>query len=183
MQTRPPLIHGDVVMLMYFSILFGFLGSYINCDLQRMLQDNPYVVHLLGFMCMVYIYITQDFQMSTLNIIARAMGMYILYVFATKSKWYFAVLIIILLLIYGIVRREFLMSQQLHTNDGKPSIEELSKDKQRILFIIRLLMLFSILFGMIHYIVLQKKEYAQKFSWTKFFLGTGSCKTYYPQYT
>lgn len=182
METQPPFIHGDVVMLMYFSILFGFLGSYINCDLQRMLQNNPYFVHLLGFMCMVFIYITQDFELSTLNIIGRAIGMYILYLFATKSKWYFGILTIVLLLIYGIIRRDFLISQR-NSQDEKPSIEQLSKDQQRILFIIRLLMLFSILFGMLQYIFLQKKEYKQNFSWTKFFLGTGSCKAFYPQYT
>lgn len=168
--SKPPFFHVDVLMIMYFSILLGYLASYINCDLQRMMSKNPFAIHLLGFMGMVFIYITSNSQLSTQEVLIRSLGMYLMFVLTTKSKWYFGLSVLALLLIYGVVRRHY-----LRENDEE-YLDQLPVHQERILSLIRLLIGVLMVIGLVHYVVLQSQEYKDKFSWTKFLIGTGSCK-------
>lgn len=168
--SKPPIFHVDVLMIMYFSILLGYLASYINCDLQRMMSKSPIAIHLLGFMGMVFIYIGSDAQLSTQEIMIRSIRMYLVFVLSTKSKWYFGFAVLALLLIYGVVRRHYLRENEAEY------IDQLPPNQERILVLIRLLIGILVVIGVAHYVILQSQEYKDKFSWSKFLIGTGNCK-------
>lgn len=191
-----PLLQADLLMVLYYSILLGFLASYINCDLQRMINDKPFVVHIIGFMCMLFIYITQDTKLPISSIFLRTLFIYFIYVLITKSKWYFALTSISILLGYGLALRYFIMQKR----DSKMEVTNESVDtssddtnytdyppydedyEKRVLNIIRLILLLSIILGTIQYAYLQYIEYGSKFSLITFFIGTGKCKKKSPKY-
>lgn len=185
-KSLPPLIEVNVLMMLSFSILLGFLASYVNCDLQRIMTQKPIAIHILGFMGTLFIYITQDMTLSASSIFFRSLFIYLMYVLITKSKWYFALLSISGILVYGIASRYFVMQNKRYDDDeprlspGNPPYDE--KYRDLVLNIIKGLLVTNVIIGMLHYMYLQYSEYGKRFSFAKFLIGTGRCKKNAPKY-
>lgn len=184
----PPVFHTEMLAVMYFSVLFGFLAAYVNCDLQRILRDTPVAVHVLGFSLMAFLYVTMHPEMSITESAARALGMYVAYVFVTKSKWYFAVGTLSLLLVYLATETSFARASEREEAKSMEKEEEEEEQqgkhsvKEIVLLTLRILIIVTILAGVVHYAILQKREYGPRFSLRKFLLGTGVCKYREPKY-
>ena len=61
--------------------------------------------------------------------------------------------------------------------DARKMVDESTKKVTRIVeYILIVISSFTLIYGFISYLIYQKREYKDKFSWTLFFLGGHKCK-------
>lgn len=96
---------------------------------------------------------------------------YILFVLMTKSKWYFIVPVIILLLVDQTIKKDlaFRKSSQLENLEQYEEIQEIITRFLNICIIV------LILIGAIHYAYIQKRDHTD-FTWFKFLFTFGKCR-------
>lgn len=177
---------------MYLWILFGYLATLLNCDLQRFLKSHPLVIHLVGLLTFFFLFTLIDGanKTSVVNIWIKTIFIYILFVLTTKSKWYFVVPVLIILLIDQTLKKHLSYKKQMAEDPNTSTDNKLSADKIKQLeesvgkysAFINKAIIVIIIFGVIHYMYLQYIEYGSKFSFYKFFFGVTRCKDKMPKY-
>lgn len=158
---------------MYLWLLFGYLASMINCDLQRMIKKSQIIRHLVALVAFFFLFTIIDGNNKTniLTIWIKTFVVYLLFVLTTKSKWYFALPVLGLLLVDQTIKKHVMLSK------AQEKLRE--SDEIRLLSVSRLLNIVVttfIVIGSIHYGMLQYRQHAIDFSWSKFILGTSACK-------
>lgn len=165
----------------YLWLLFGFLSVSINCDLQRLLRKNPIILHVIGIYTFFFLFTSiEENSAGLIGLWVKTILIYILFVMTTKSKWYFAITVLLLLL-FDKNYKYYIDKNKQYWNQEK--IEKQMKIQEHVTLLITILILITICFGTIHYIYLQKIEYKDKFSYYKFFVSSGKCKSYTPDYS
>lgn len=176
---------------MFLWILFGYLAALLNCDLQRFLKSNPLVIHLVGLLTFFFLFTLIDGtnKTSIANIWIKTVFIYILFVLTTKSKWYFVVPVLVILLIDQTIKKDLLYKKQLAEDKEAPgkklTPEEIKLLEERVQIyssFINKAIIVIIIIGALHYMYLQYLEYGSRFSIYKFFLGVTRCKDKMPVY-
>jgi len=164
---------------MYLWLLFGFLSTMINCDLQRFINSHPIARHIVAFIAFFFLFTLIDANNKTniTTIWVKTFVVYILFILTTKSKWYFALPVLGLLLIDQSLKKHISLLQAQNKADPEKVLKY-----QEISRFINVFVTATIIAGVIHYISLQKTEYGKQFSYIKFFLGTMTCKKKSPKY-
>jgi cytochrome c biogenesis factor len=92
----------------------------------------------------------------------------------TKSKWYFILPALTLLLIDQLVKKNVAIKE---ANGEK--VDDLKKNQEMITKVINIAIIIIVFIGTLHYMLLQKMEYKENFNFKKFFLGLNKkCKKY-----
>jgi len=163
----------------FLWVLFGHLSKLLNCDLQRIMVSHPFVVHLIGIATFFFLFTILD--PSNKNHISivwfKTIFVYTIFIIMTKSKWYFIAPILGLLLIDQTLKKH--VAIQTERGDDTDKLQKIQKDISNILVIIILSLIFI---GAAHYMYLQRIEYKNDFSMTKFLFGVTTCKTKTPTY-
>jgi hypothetical protein len=176
---------------MYLWILFGYLAALLNCDLQRFLKSHPIIIHLVGLLTFFFLFTLIDSanKTSVINIWIKTIFIYILFVLTTKSKWYFVVPVLVILLIDQTLKKDLSYKKQVAEDKeatGKKltpdEIKKLEEHVNQYSSFINKAIIVIIICGVIHYMYLQYIEYGNKFSFYKFFLGVTRCKDKMPVY-
>lgn len=177
---------------MYLWILFGYLAALLNCDLQRFIKSHPLVIHLVGLLTFFFLFTLIDDANKTSvgNIWIKTIFIYVLFILTTKSKWYFVVPVLIILLIDQTIKKNLSYKKQLTEEpntpiEKKPSMDEikqLEENVKKYTSFINKAIVIIILIGAIQYMYLQYKEYGKDFSYYKFFFGVTKCKEKMPKY-
>lgn len=156
---------------LYLWLMFNYLQSLLNCDLQKILHENVYVKHLLGLIAFYFLFTVLDpnNNVSVGTIFVKTLVVYILFMMITKSKWYFAMTAVGLLLVDQILKNHI---SYLQKKDATVDVKKYEKAR----FSIEMLMIAVIVLGYIHYFILQRRDYKGEFSWLKFIFGTKTCK-------
>lgn len=160
----------------YVWILFGFLSSMLNCDLQRFLRANPLFIHLIGFISVFLLFtlLESKDEFNLMFLVVKTIIVYFLFLFMTKSKWYFTFPVLIMLMLDQIIKKQI----EIQKRKGEESIKQ-----EQFTNVLTYIIIFCIIFGTLHYIYLQKLEYKNKFSLYKFLLMTNiKCKKKMPFY-
>lgn len=167
---------------LYLWLLFGFLSVLVNCDLQRFIKQHPVIMHLVGILAFFFLFtiIDTDNKVSIGTVWIQTLFVYFIFMLMIKSKWYFVVPVIILLLIDQSIKKE--LNYELNKMSDKDAIEKKREYAKKISSIINIIIIVIIVIGTIHYAFLQKLEYKENFSFYKFFLGVSECKSYMPDY-
>jgi hypothetical protein len=163
---------------MYLWLIFGFMSALLNCDLQRMIQNNPLMMHAFGLTAFFFLFTVLDSKNnnSVLNIWLKTMFIYVLFILMTKSKWYFIIPVLALLLVDQSIKKDILFR-----NDRGEDVVAYKKTQEWLTYVINNIIIFIIIIGTIHYAYIQKKEYGSRFSWFTFFLGWTKCKSRTPK--
>lgn len=173
----------NALAALFLWLIFGFLSHMINCDLQRLLESSALVRHLTGLLAFFFLFTFIDSksnQTQTSVLVLKTVLVYILFIFTTKSKWYFVVPVLALLFLDQILKKHYEFNQSSDTENAA----ELTKQHSQMNNAINILVVSIILVGMIHYMYLQKVEYKDKFSLYTFFVETNkNCKPYHPNYS
>jgi hypothetical protein len=159
---------------MFLWIIFGYLSALLNCDLQRFLQQHPIFIHLMGITAFFFLFtiIDSSNKTSISHIWLKTFFIYVLFVLMTKSKWFFVIPVLVLLLIDQSIKKDMSLKA---LGDQVISKEEADK-KLAISKKINIIVISLILIGVVHYAYIQYKEYKGKFSWYLFFFGVTKCK-------
>lgn len=160
----------------YLWLLFALLSDYINCDLRLYLKDSPHLLHALGLYCFFFLFTSAD-QNNNSNIFIlwlKTFLVYILFVMATKTKWYI-VLIILTLLFVDRTYKQYVYRNEKYWSTVK--FEEHKKIQKTVNFWLTIGLIIVIISGFIHYMWLHKKYYKDVFSFYTFFIGKGKCSS------
>jgi hypothetical protein len=159
---------------MFMWIAFSHLANMLNCDLQRLLKTNLFVVHITGVTSFFFLFTLLDpNNKSSLGIIwLKTLMVYVLFVLMTKSKWYFVVPVLILLLLDQSVKKEVAIREARGIPDDsfKGRQELITKTINTTIIVV-------IIVGTLHYMYLQYIQHRKHFSLTQFFFGlSDNCK-------
>lgn len=163
---------------MFLWLIFSFLSIMVNCDVQRFIRSNPLFFHLIGLLAFFFLFTLLDSNnTSSIGIIwIKTVFIYLLFLCLIKSKWYFIIPVLGLLLIDQTIKKD--ISFKLN----KDPTRDLSQQK-KISKYINIVLITLIIIGTIHYMILQKIEYKDKFSLFKFFFIINNCSKKMPDYT
>jgi hypothetical protein len=164
----------NALSAMFLWLIFGLMNSMINCDIQRFMANYPYLFHTFGFIAFVFLFTLLDTnnKSSILVIWAKSIFVYALFIMMTKSKWYFVVPVLVLLLIDQSLKKELAFQKQA----GK-DVKSFEETQAKVSRWINVAIVVLIVVGTIQYMLLQANEYQEDFDMVKFFFTTSSkCK-------
>lgn len=88
---------------LYLWLLFGFLSSIVSCDIKKLINENVYFRHFVGLISFFLLFtITDKDNDNDLNISRIWMNtffVYLIFLMMTKSKWYFSIPVLLLIVI------------------------------------------------------------------------------------
>ena len=160
----------------YFWLLFGGIGDTISCDLKK-LFSNPYFRHFTAIISIFLLFvIIEKSKEGAYQIWKNTIILYIFYVLFTKSKFYFSIPVLILVLIDQTINSEnlFLKEKSL-TKDAENNYILIISKYNTYRSYIHYIILFLIISGFIHYYFRQKNKFKDKFSIFKFIFDI-NCK-------
>ena len=155
------------IFVLYLIISSNFLDSLFGCRIQRQLNENMILKHLLGLMTMFF-FVTLVNKSKTslpLKLLVAFVG-YLFFMMTTKMTpqiWILFVILLGLAYVLSIVKDSIM--------DGK--IQEYIEYAQLVLVISAIIVLFI---GFVHYLGEKKIEYGEDFEFSKFFFGQPVCK-------
>jgi len=162
---------GAISMLMLW-LLFGFLSTFVNCDLQRLMTQNIITRHVISLLAFFFLFTLIDSKANLLTTWIKTIVVYVLFILLTKNKWYIVLPVLALLLVDQSLKR---YKNEVTTDDGKTRIDNARSFLNKIIIVI-------ILLGTLDYYLIQKAEYKNRFSFIKFFLGNiKPCKKSFPK--
>lgn len=158
---------------MYLWLIFGLLSTMVNCDIQRFILYNPIGLHIFAIIAFLFLFtlIDQNNKTSVFIIVIKTFLIYVLFLLITKSKWYFILPILILLLIDQLLKKQLAIEKE-----KQKDTETLEMFQQAYTNVIIYLIMGMAVIGALHYAYLQKQEYQNEFSWFKFFFTVTKCK-------
>jgi hypothetical protein len=165
----------------FLWIIFSYLSTLLNCDLQRFLVNNPIWIHCFGITAFFFLFTVLDpNNKSHVGIIwIKTFIVYTLFILMTKSKWYFVIPVIVLLLVDQTLKKDVAIK---HAN-AESGLQERERFQKWFSSFIIYVIIGIIIVGSIHYAYLQKLEYKSKFSLAKFIFGVNhNCKAKTPVY-
>lgn len=164
----------------FLWITFGYMAALLNCDLQRFLKHNPLAIHVVGLVAFFFLFTLLDTNnkgdIST--IVIKTVFVYVLFMMMTKSKWYFVVPVICMLLLDQTIKKRVVIQEVAGKN-----VEKEREVQQRITRWLNVAIVSLIIVGTLHYMFLQYIEYRHAFSLYRFFLGVTKCKKSMPDYS
>lgn len=162
---------------LYLWILFGFSTGLLSCDLQRLVNKNIYVKHLLSIVCFFFLFTVLDPSNRTnfLQTFIKTLGVYGLFIMTTKSKAWAAVTIVLCLIIDQSIKTEinYIMGNGEVTQAAVQNKVERLKSYRKILYSVIIIVA---IIGFIEYYMYQRAEYSEDFSLWTFILGTSHCE-------
>ena len=109
-----------------------------------------------------------------------------LLIFSTKSKWYFVLPVLVLLMLDQVLKKEYdwkLSKAAQDDNEKEKKEKDLLAWHTNLNNQLNVLIITVIVVGMLHYMWLQRVEYGPEFSLATFFFGVNKrCKPFHPDY-
>lgn len=159
---------------LYLWLLFGFLSTMVSCDLQKWMMKNTLFRHIIGIIAFFFLFTALETpsNISVEKIWTKTIIIYFVYIIITKSRWQFALPVLILLVIDQTiaVHIRYIKSNTENNIDVEDSIKYWNNKRKCL----DTLMITLIIIGTIHYIKYQHDNYGKNFSWNKF-LFVNSC--------
>jgi hypothetical protein len=156
---------------LYLWLLFGFLSSIVSCDFKRWIHDNIWFRHIVGIVAFFFLFTVIDVSNDIpIGIVwLKTIIVYILFLLMVKSKWYFSVPLLVLLIIDQSIKSHHSYTQNKNKSD--PALPTYNKWRNYLSYMIYAI----IVIGFISYGIRQRKEFGATFSWLKLVLHYG-CK-------
>ena len=153
---------------LYLWLLFGYLSSMIGCDLQRWMTRHQSFRHVIGFIAffLLFTLFSENNDNHILSVLIKTAAVYFVFILMTKSKWYFSIPTLLLLVI-----DQGLKYQSSYLKKQKKSYETLDTIRGYIDYALIAL----ITSGFIFYGIRQKNTFGDKFSFLKL-LFSNKCR-------
>ena len=151
---------------LYLWLLFGYLSSIVSCDMKHLMTHNLWFRHIVGIIAffLLFTVIETDNESDISNIWIKTMYIYFIFLLMTKSKWYFSIPVLLLLVVDQSFKFQMKFEEKRKNNGPTMALYENIRDKLNICIIA------LIVIGFIHYAIRQYGEYGSKFSLIKLIL-------------
>ena len=155
---------------MMLWLIFGFMTPLLSCDIQRLMTNNIYAKHIMSLVLFFFLMAVIDTS-NTAGIgrtWLKAVSIYLLFMFAVKSKIAASMTVIVLLVIDQTIRIH--MDYKKRNNDlSNMNYFELAR---KALFGA---VVFTVFVGYILYMLRAQAEFGADFSHIKLLFGTNHC--------
>ena len=157
---------------LYLWLLFGFLSSIVSCDVKRLMTHNVFVRHIVGIISffLLFTVIESNNQLDVFSIWAKTVYIYFIFLLMTKSKWYFSIPVLLLLVVDQSLKFQIKFEESRKENkenkENDPTILRYENIRNNLYVCIIAL----IVAGFVHYTFRQYNEYGSKFSLVKLLL-------------
>ena len=153
-------------------IIFNYLGVTLNCDLQKLFKKSPISIHIAGVTAFYFLFtVLYPDNVSPIHLIwLKTIGVYLLFMMMTKSKMYFILPVIGLILVDQCMRQ--------HVAYMKKTDKDFNETYYTQFFDFMLIViLVLIVIGFFDYIRIKRNEFGSDFSMYQIVIGTNdSCK-------
>lgn len=171
----------NALSYMFLWLIFGILGSLVNCDIQRFMRGHPAVFHGFGFLAFFFLFTLLDSNNSSSIwlIWVKSIFVYVLFVLMTKSKWYFVLPVLALLLFDQSVKKQLAFQNAAKNADDSEHIypEVTESFRKTVTLIVNIAIIILILAGVIDYARIQKMQHGSDFSFYSLLLTTNACSS------
>lgn len=157
---------------LYLWIMFSAMFVLLNCDLQKALENNMFVKHATGILAFFFLFnvIDPNNKSHVVTTVAKTIVVYLLFIMATKSKWPYIFVSLMLLFADQIIRNHIAYIANTKTDADVSGYEKARE-------YLRYAIYGTIIAGYVHYYIRQSAEYGKLFSYPKFMFGVG-CKNH-----
>ena len=153
---------------LYLWLLFGFLSTMVSCDIKQFM-NNIYFRHFIGLISFFLLFTITDKE-NNLNIGGiwlKTFFVYFIFLMMTKSKWFFSIPVLLLLIIDQSCKFEVdYIQKNKEEKKYYNKIQNYESARKYLYYAIITL----IVIGFIHYAVRQYNQFGSKFSFTKLLL-------------
>lgn len=156
--------------LLYLIVAANFVEDLFSCDLRRTLASSLVMKHAILLLGAVFwvaeSYVTDGSSFAAL--LAKAAGVYVLFVMSTKSQMWSLAPMLVLIICDQLVRLYGKTSQ----NESAVKLDRL----ERVRIGLQAACVLLIMAGFLSYAVKQHREHGADFRMTRFMLGTLKCR-------
>ena len=163
---------------LYLWLLFGFLSNMVSCDMQRLMIDNVFFRHMIGIIAFFFLFIILEKEKNNnIGFIwKKTIIIYFIFLLMTKSKWYYSIPVLLILVIDQSIKFHIDYLTDLKDPINKESNDKSIKQYEMFRDILYKLLITLIISGFIHYGIRQYNQYGDEFTFNKL-LFTSKCKT------
>jgi|688.fasta_scaffold606447_2 hypothetical protein len=160
------------LFVLYLMISSNYLGTLFGCKVQDAFNTNMAIKHLLGFLTLYFfVSLVDTTKYSPILKLLFSAIIYLCFMVSTKMNHKMWIAFISLL---GIIYVLFIFKDSITDSKTKDMISYF----QLVLVILCIILL---MVGFIYYLGEKKIEYGNEFSYSKFLLGTQTCKLSTPK--
>ena len=154
---------------LYLWLLFGFLSSIVSCDVKRLMTNNVFVRHIVGIISffLLFTVIESDNQLDVFSIWAKTVYIYFIFLLMTKSKWYFSIPVLLLLVVDQSLKFQIKFEESRKENKENDTTILRYENIRNNLYVCIIALIVA---GFVHYTFRQYNEYGSKFSLVKLLL-------------
>ena len=177
MSSRQALFD-STALTVFILILFGnYLGELLPCRVQKMMKNNIYLKHLLGFMTLMFFVVITMPELFAENVLLSSITLYIYFLFFSKT--YYVFWLAIFFIFAAIFMISMVYKQRIEKGVHKKQENKEIYDYMRI-GLVALIVLLTVI-GFLVYLGNKKREYGKKFNFVNFLFGNPICKDTSPQ--
>lgn len=162
---------------LYLWMLFGYLASMMNCDIQRLMKNNVIFRHIIAISAFFFLFtvIDNDNNADIGSIWLKTLFVYVLYIMAIKSKWYFSLPVICILLIDQTIKMHVKYLDKNKKEDNK-DLDKYFDYYKTLRDNLNNIIITIIVIGFIHYSIRKYNKFGSKFSFYTLLMGTTCSK-------
>lgn len=173
----------SAVFVLYLIIGADCLPKLLLCRLQKLLENNMLVTHVIGFMTLhFFVTIVQDSQQADLHpliMLGTSFIYYLIFILSSRTHYYFlltAIALMFCMFVMGSTKTYY----QKKLDEHKIANKELPQYKfleyyDIIIYTIGIMIVILLVAGNIYYFIEKRYEYQNNWSWKKFILGNVHC--------
>lgn len=162
---------------LYLWLLLGFLSTMISCDFKKWIHANMWFRHIIGLVGFFFLFTVIDASNRTsLGItFLKTFFVYGVFLLMVKSKWYFSLPVLALLVIDQSIKVHIEYSTT--KKDDTDSTKFDTAFYEGIRNLLNIIIIAVIVVGFVVYAVRQRRAFGADFSWAKLLLYYGCRKT------
>lgn len=155
------------IAALYLWLLFGFLSSMVSCDMQRLMNNNIVFRHTVGITAFLLLFTTldSDNKDNVFQTWKKTIMVYFVFLLLTKSKWYFAVPTLFLIVLDQSINIQI----KYLINNNRESESNKLKEMRKKLFVV---LIVTIIAGFVQYGFRQYNEFGKDFNLLTFIFSS-----------
>lgn len=189
--------HSIAIFILVLIVSGNYLGELLPCRVQSIVRHNMLIKHILGFMTLLFFVVITIPGIFNEYIFINSILLYIFYLVISKTYYVFWIAIMMLFsIIYIFTLYIKILKNKINKHNNEKSDKKSSTEEDTTFFIhdsvfiervdyVKNILSYTVIIltitGFLIYLGNKKREYGNKFDYTKFFFGNPKCLNKSPE--